>query len=61
MSGAISLTQKINLKHGDEMKEEEHKVKSRLKTDPFVFIRLTSFHNTILLSGGKKIIRKGYQ
>lgn len=55
VSGAISLIQKINLKHGDEMKEEEeHKVKSRLKTDPFVFVRLTSFHNTILLSGGKK-------
>lgn len=54
MSGAISLIQKINLKHGDEMKEEaEHKVKSRLKTDPFVFVRLTSFHNTIILSRGK--------
>lgn len=33
---------------------KEHKVKSRLKTDPFFFLRLSSFHNPILLSGKKK-------
>lgn len=69
----MSGGEQCNLSHTEDQSEtwrwnemstitkEEHKVKSRLKTCPFVFVRLSLFHNPILLSGEKKKISKDYQ